>query len=487
MKQALLIRSLIAASATVLFLLAYLWERKKGRHGGLSMGIAAPILLLLVLPATYFLTDSIKYLQTFLSFLVSYAVYSALLLALTPLLRKRYSAELCADLWLLPNVSYFAFLYLSDLLVPFAVLRIGSAWFWALLYIWAAGFLAVLGWKIVEHLRFRRRLLKRATQDDYLSYVYAERRYSILSELDRERSRLPDRKAIVCSPDAVSPLSVGLFRAKIVLPRKRYTDEELDLILRHETTHLIRDDNGTKFFLAFMSACYWFFPFSWLGLSRAAEDLELCCDELATARLNPEERKRYAELLLSNAGAAPGFTTCLSAAASGLRYRRQRICRPVRAKSGFALLAVMMFLFLFSLQAVCLAPSVGGMTRVAFAKIPETDSITMSFGAPRERWDAFSCDEAALRSALAKTEVFRADGCLDGDIVFRETKMLTIKTVGKTRAVEVVCYETFAYAYSFVINGDGSWEPTEARQTYLYGEPPDWDALYALAAPLPTE
>lgn len=496
-------RLYVISYVTLLHVSIYRSNQKKGRHVGFVFERWAMIGFFLVMPVIYYLYGSVSSGQALLAYLINYAVYSVLLLALTPLLRKRYSAELCANLWLLPNVSWCILAFRTSLpFRPFVVLRIGRVWFWAMLGVWAAGFLAVFAWKIVSHLRFRRRLLRRAVQNVRLPYIYMEQRYELLPHAERDWNRLPEwKKAVVYSPDAAAPLSIGLFKPRIVLPQRQYADEDLKLILRHEITHLIRDDNGTKFFLAFLSACYWFLPFSWLGLSRAAEDMELCCDEIATKTLSPEERKRYAELLLSNAGSAPGFTTCLSASASGLRYRLQRVMHPGKAKSGFFLLTVVTLLFLSCLNAVGVAPGAGGMDRVAFDGIGRAVNIVMKCedkDDPQE-WKYHSCDEDALRAVLAQTEGYRADDYLNGVSSAKERK-LDLQVIGETRAVKISFYETYAYVevWQVATKGNGGrilgfdtqtrfWESAGRWQIYLYDTPPDWDTLYALAVPLPAE
>ena len=85
----------------------------------------------------------------------------------------------------------------------------------------------------------------------------------------------------------------------------------------------------------------------WLGLQKASEDMELCCDELTTKGMQEARRRDYANLLLSGAGTAMGFTTCLSASASGLRYRMARILHPKKRRAGFLsvfLLSVFFFI-----------------------------------------------------------------------------------------------------------------------------------------------
>ena len=58
---------------------------------------------------------------------------------------------------------------------------------------------------------------------------------------------------------------------------------------------------------------------------KSADDLELSCDETVLAGEDSGSRKRYAELILKTAGDERGFTTCLSATATALRYRLKNI------------------------------------------------------------------------------------------------------------------------------------------------------------------
>ncbi len=151
----------------------------------------------------------------------------------------------------------------------------------------------------------------------------------------------------LCYSDALStPLSMGLFNKTRVtlLPRRDYTEQELNFIFRHEVCHLQRCDIHTKVFLAFCLAFCWFDPLVWLAVRRASEDLELSCDELVLEGLGREERQAYARLLLSCSGKAPGFTSCLSAAGRTMRYRLKNVVEPRRRLPGTLLLAAVMFL-----------------------------------------------------------------------------------------------------------------------------------------------
>ena len=143
-----------------------------------------------------------------------------------------------------------------------------------------------------------------------------------------------------------SPLSMGFYDQTRVtlLPRRDYTEQELNFIFRHEVCHLQRCDIHTKVCLAFCLAFCWFDPLVWLAVRRAAEDLELACDELVLEGLGREERQAYARLLLMNSGKAPGFTSCLSSAGRTMRYRLKNVVEPRRRLPGTLLLAAVMFL-----------------------------------------------------------------------------------------------------------------------------------------------
>lgn len=255
------------------------------------------------------------------------ALYNSLLLLFHPLLRQFLQPQTCVVLWLLPNWLYLCIStgnYRLDrplliLHLPVQAIRVGC-------WVWAAGFAAVLGWKIFSHLRFRRRILREAqvATDPSTSRLWQElRQWAGYTD-----KRLP----LLVSPAVATPLSIGLFPStlRVVLPQRDYTQKELDLILRHELIHIGRGDSTAKFFLTFCTALCWFNPLMWAAMRQGAEDLELSCDQEVLAKSDEEERQEYARLLLRTAGEQAGFTTCLSASASSLRRRLQRALHPTR-------------------------------------------------------------------------------------------------------------------------------------------------------------
>ena len=269
------------------------------------------------------------------------SLYYLVLLPVLPLLRKAISARACAMLWLIPNYLYLIVNRGIDPPSPLFVVTARGSLIWVLFGIWLAGFLAVLIWKFTEHVLFRRRILREArpAADPEILRIW-----KIL--LADARFRKPKFR-LMTSPNVTTPLTVGLFArsTRVVLPERPYTQEELELILRHELVHIGREDAWTKFFMVFCTAMCWFNPLMWIAMRHSADDMELSCDETVLLHADDAARKRYAHLLLNTAGDERGFTTCLSATAKALRYRLGRITRPGKRRSGALIVGTIFFIF----------------------------------------------------------------------------------------------------------------------------------------------
>lgn len=297
-----------------------------------------------------------------LNFSLLLCCYYPLLLLTLPLLRRWFTAETCASLWSLPLFLALPVACGDSSLPdhPWLVLRVSRQLPAFLFQVWAAGFLGIMGWRLLSHLLYRRRLLASAEE----APAWAQK-----LQYDAACAMGVDRKVpLLISPAAEGPLSIGVLKRKlrIVLPPRDYSEEALRLILRHEMIHLVRGDNRTKLFMMVLRALFWFLPPVWLGLRQAAEDVELNCDELAAAPLTETERQQYAGLLLEKAPPATGFTTCLSASAQGLRYRMSRILHPKERRKGYLLVIVLIILFLGSYGRISPAFQAGSIRDAVF-------------------------------------------------------------------------------------------------------------------------
>jgi len=279
------------------------------------------------------------------------SVYYALLLLLLPLFRERFSARACAMLWLIPNYLYIFNYKSMELPRPFWVITAPGKLVWALFFLWFSGFCAVMIYKTAEHLAFRHRVLARSVPVTDGTVLSAWQKTADDAGLQNAEFRL------VVSPDIHTPLTVGLFRCRmaVVLPRKTYTADELELIFRHEIVHISREDAWSKYFMVFCTAMCWFNPLMWKAMGKSAADMELSCDETVLLSADGDTRNRYASLLLNTAGDGRGFTTCLSASAEAMRYRLNHIVKPVKRRSGAILVGAVFFFLCMTSGYVALA------------------------------------------------------------------------------------------------------------------------------------
>lgn len=357
--------SLVVVSA---FLRTWNWEhggrRRKWQEQNETVVYISPLFFLVAIGfygQLYLLLYGIKggivhFAMDMADMFICMSVYFIILLILLPFLRGRFSARACALLWSMPMLLllYRSFISSDTAYTPgqggalYAIYVPGSI-LYGFVYLWAALFVIFFGWQIFSNCLFRRKLMAgaRPVED-------AE----VLEIWERQRKGLHYGKPIqlLYSPNAVTPLSMGVRNSSRVtfLPERDFTADELELIFRHELHHIQRRDVDTKVFLGFCKALFWFNPLTWIAARKASDDLELACDEIALRKAGDSERRQYAELLLHTAGSSRGFSTCLSAAASSLRYRLKNVVEPGKRRAGAFLLAMAVFFCCMSYGSIVL-------------------------------------------------------------------------------------------------------------------------------------
>ena len=341
-------------------------------------------------------------LASFFGVFLHICLYYLLLMPALPLLRRHISARTCAVLWMLPNYLYMTQMSYMRLPEPRWVIEFPLTLVWILLILWFIGFLTVLGWKIISHLIFRARILRGASPitDPAVLAVWRQ-------EVASARFHKP-RFQLVTSSAVRTPLSVGLFQrsVRVVLPERAYTPDELALIFRHEFIHIGREDSWNKFSLVFCSAMCWFNPLMWIAAKRSSEDLELSCDETVLLDCDGATKHRYADLLLKTAGDEQGFTTCLSASASALRYRLKCVVDPKKKPSGAPVVGLVFFLLCMSCGYVALAyGACTGADVIYHSQPPERYALrSIEYG------DLICTDEAALHRYLSDLRMEHISG-----------------------------------------------------------------------------
>ncbi|MBE6982563.1 MAG: hypothetical protein E7437_09645 [Ruminococcaceae bacterium] len=270
----------------------------------------------------------------FLGKIIGYALYTIIFTLAFPFLKKRCSARFFTSLFLIPAIPFLIRTYSYDPLIQLPIYEIHLSI--SVFYIWFVGMILILLWYVGSHLRFRRYILKGAIRivDPRVTNLWVD-------ELE-EHGTGDYIYPIVYSRQIHTPLTIGLFRKTlyIVLPYRAYTQEELSMILRHEFIHIMRNDQVCKLQMALVNAVFWFNPMSWLLTKRYGEIIEIRCDEEVLSGTDPQYRKKYAQLLLTNTANSRGFSTCLSSSAKSFMFRIQRIMKPIPQKSGILLCTV---------------------------------------------------------------------------------------------------------------------------------------------------
>ncbi len=124
-----------------------------------------------------------------------------------------------------------------------------------------------------------------------------------------------------------SPMLIGFFRPRILLPRSDYGKNEIAMILKHELTHYKRGDLWAKLLFTAANALHWFNPAVYAMRRCANRDMEYSCDELVVKNSDREFREAYSLTILHCAarGAGTEFSTYFSEDKKNLKRRFKNI------------------------------------------------------------------------------------------------------------------------------------------------------------------
>lgn len=164
-------------------------------------------------------------------------------------------------------------------------------WLQMLCWIWLAGAAVTLALLMLSHARFMRTVRR------WRKPCEAEGYQATLRKCMTEMGVRGNVKLWLC-PTVSSPMLAGFARPAILLPDTALGLDELELVLRHELTHLRRGDLLVK---ALMMLCYtlhWYNPAVWLMGRSLCFYQEASCDSLVTARADAEERRFYSETII---------------------------------------------------------------------------------------------------------------------------------------------------------------------------------------------
>lgn len=104
----------------------------------------------------------------------------------------------------------------------------------------------------------------------------------------------------LCSILSTPALTVA-FRPELLLPLDLFSEDEniLRYAILHELTHWKRKDHWVRILMNAIKIIWWFHPVVWLADRQIMMDMESACDSMVVRDMHSEEKKCYANTILS--------------------------------------------------------------------------------------------------------------------------------------------------------------------------------------------
>ena len=158
--------------------------------------------------------------------------------------------------------------------------------------IWFLGAFAFVLYSAVSYLRFVKKLII-SQKADSITVAVAQKAAKLIP--------LKKQPEIVFCENRISPMVVGFFRPRLVLPHfitEHLNEEQLLLVFVHEYTHLKRKDGLLNLLLIFVGCLHWFNPFVYLMRRLIRRDSEFACDADVLKQFDKTQTHLYGKTIL---------------------------------------------------------------------------------------------------------------------------------------------------------------------------------------------
>lgn len=141
----------------------------------------------------------------------------------------------------------------------------------------------------------------------YWMYIYKSKKSCIeikVPEIEEIINKICKEKKVknisyAFSKSITTPMVVGIFKKRILLPENISEIEDYEMILMHEIVHIKNRDIECKFILLLINSIYWFNPVIYKFIDQVEEVLELKCDEIVLENRSQVYKIKYAQVLLN--------------------------------------------------------------------------------------------------------------------------------------------------------------------------------------------
>ncbi len=229
--------------------------------------------------------------------------------------------------------------------------------------VWMVGMIVFLMCHAIKHYRFMK-MVKR-----WSDVVMDEQAVALYWSLKSEMGINKRIDLFTCSCIG-SPMLVGFWKPRILIPNLKFYQDELSFILKHELIHFKRKDLWYKSLVLVATAMHWFNPVVYLMAKEIDVLCELSCDADVVQRTNADIRQKYSETIIGVLRYRSKMNTVLSTnfygGKKGMKKRIFSIMDMGKKKAGLALISssllitVFMAIFLTSCSTVSFTGSKDG-------------------------------------------------------------------------------------------------------------------------------
>lgn len=159
-------------------------------------------------------------------------------------------------------------------------------------YIWLLGTTVFILVFCSGILKINKRISKNIYKDERLELI--------LNECKRELHINKNVKIILQKYKRV-PSIYGIFKPSILITEKTLEEdnESIKYIFLHELAHYKRKDPIFNFILLCILSIHWFNPVVWFLFNKIRQDIEIGADELASKKLDKNQKKEYGMVLIN--------------------------------------------------------------------------------------------------------------------------------------------------------------------------------------------
>lgn len=156
--------------------------------------------------------------------------------------------------------------------------------------VWLTGFLLTFVAGLIKAFMHLRHIVKKCN--------LANNSIRRLAEELKKEMRINGEIPIYQSDSVRIPFTSGILNKKVILPKTNLTENEWNMILKHEFTHCIRQDVFMKILVRLVQKIHWFNPVLVIYKRKFDEISEYACDINVVENYDENKKWEYGSLIL---------------------------------------------------------------------------------------------------------------------------------------------------------------------------------------------